>query len=228
MGGYGFLMQNYRVGDRICLFGRTPSDGSLCTNQLSVGFSRGAYTARALAGMLTKVGLLPQSNTEQIPFAYKMYKRTDQSGVQQAADFKRTFCRSVGVEFIGVWETVSSTGVLMSRNLPFTLSNTSIRTFRQALALDEHRAKFIPLFCLRVPPVVETKATGEKKKKKKRAFFSSKEKRGRSGTTSTAGSKAQILEVENEPSFATEMDVKEVWFAGVHSGKLFWYVSFRN
>lgn len=32
-------MQNYRKGDRICLF----------------GFSRGAYTARALAGMVHKV-----------------------------------------------------------------------------------------------------------------------------------------------------------------------------
>ncbi|QRW27127.1 hypothetical protein RhiXN_01722 [Rhizoctonia solani] len=43
MGGYEFLMKNYRDGDKICLF----------------GFSRGAYTARALAGMLYKVGLLP-------------------------------------------------------------------------------------------------------------------------------------------------------------------------
>ncbi|KAG8932554.1 hypothetical protein FRC02_000932 [Tulasnella sp. 418] len=39
MGGYTFLMDNYRPGDKICLF----------------GFSRGAYTARCLAGMLHKV-----------------------------------------------------------------------------------------------------------------------------------------------------------------------------
>ncbi|EEB87391.1 hypothetical protein MPER_15266 [Moniliophthora perniciosa FA553] len=39
MGGYEFLMQNYSEGDRICLF----------------GFSRGAYTARSLAGMIHKV-----------------------------------------------------------------------------------------------------------------------------------------------------------------------------
>ena len=38
-GGYTFLMQNYRPGDKICIF----------------GFSRGAYTARALAGFLHKV-----------------------------------------------------------------------------------------------------------------------------------------------------------------------------
>lgn len=50
MSGYEFLMQNYRVGDKICLF----------------GFSRGAYTCRALAGMLYKVGLLPKDNQEQV------------------------------------------------------------------------------------------------------------------------------------------------------------------
>ncbi|KAI0078128.1 hypothetical protein K474DRAFT_1581011, partial [Panus rudis PR-1116 ss-1] len=37
--GYAFLMQNYTYGDKICIF----------------GFSRGAYTARALAGMVQKV-----------------------------------------------------------------------------------------------------------------------------------------------------------------------------
>lgn len=40
---YRFLMQTYREGDKICL----------------LGFSRGAYTVRCLAGMLHKVGLLP-------------------------------------------------------------------------------------------------------------------------------------------------------------------------
>ncbi|KAF4596095.1 hypothetical protein EYR38_007469 [Pleurotus pulmonarius] len=38
MDGYEFLMQNYKADDRICIF----------------GFSRGAYTARALAGMIHK------------------------------------------------------------------------------------------------------------------------------------------------------------------------------
>ncbi|CAE6502263.1 unnamed protein product, partial [Rhizoctonia solani] len=63
-GGYEFLMQNYSDGDRISLF----------------GFSRGAYTARALAGMLHKVGLLPAYNNEQVPFAYEMFKRDDDEG----------------------------------------------------------------------------------------------------------------------------------------------------
>lgn len=55
--GYLFLMQNYAVGDRIHLFGAFGTfseDGDLIYCVI-LGFSRGAYTARALAGMLTKV-----------------------------------------------------------------------------------------------------------------------------------------------------------------------------
>ncbi|KAJ3502100.1 hypothetical protein NLJ89_g9037 [Agrocybe chaxingu] len=119
--GYKFLMQNYRAGDKICIF----------------GFSRGAYTARALGGLLYKVGLLPRDNEAQVPFAYKMYKRTDEEGLKLCAGFKQTYCQSVNIEFMGVWETVASVGVVMGRTLPFTNSNSSIKTFRHALSLDE-------------------------------------------------------------------------------------------
>ncbi|KAG8983890.1 hypothetical protein FRB94_012532 [Tulasnella sp. JGI-2019a] len=98
MGGYRFLMENWEEGDKICLF----------------GFSRGAYTARCLAGMLQKVGLLPPHNEEQVAFAYQKYR-----------------------------ETVASVGIF-SKHLPFTASNDIIKTFRHALSLDEHRAKFKP------------------------------------------------------------------------------------
>jgi uncharacterized protein (DUF2235 family) len=55
--GYKFLMQNYNVGDRVCLFGAfvIPSENQPFTYIAVAGFSRGAYTARALAGMLHKV-----------------------------------------------------------------------------------------------------------------------------------------------------------------------------
>ncbi|KAG9103514.1 hypothetical protein FRC06_010195 [Ceratobasidium sp. 370] len=126
MGGYEFLMKHYNDGDRICLF----------------GFSRGAYTARALAGMLNKVGLLPPDNLEQIPFAYSMYKRNDDAGFRASAGFKKAFCRTVQIEFLGVWDTVSSVGLLWPRHLPFTASNAIVKRFRHAVSLDEHRAKF--------------------------------------------------------------------------------------
>ncbi|CUA69447.1 hypothetical protein RSOLAG22IIIB_14013 [Rhizoctonia solani] len=118
-------MQNYTEGDKISLF----------------GFSRGAYTARALAGMLHKVGLLPAYNHEQVPFAYKMFKRDDPEGWKMSNGFKRAFCVDVKIDFVGVFDTVNSVGII-PRELPFAKTNYLIRVFRHAVALDERRAKF--------------------------------------------------------------------------------------
>ncbi|TRM70616.1 hypothetical protein BD626DRAFT_478028 [Schizophyllum amplum] len=130
--GYEFLSDNYQEGDKIFLF----------------GFSRGAYIARALAGMLHKVGLLPRGNRQQIPFAFTMYSREDEVGWRQSTAFKRSFSIDVSVEMVGVWDTVASVGIIPKR-LPFTLSNTHIRYFRHALALDEHRVRFQPSLYIR-------------------------------------------------------------------------------
>ncbi|KAJ3981417.1 hypothetical protein F5890DRAFT_1556825 [Lentinula detonsa] len=127
MTGYEFLMQNYKIGDKICIF----------------GFSRGAYTARALAGMIHKVGLLPRHNHQQVPFAYKMYSREDETGWRLSTAFKKSFSIDVDIDFLGLWDTVGSVGIIPKR-LPFTSSNTSVRCFRHALSLDEHRARFVP------------------------------------------------------------------------------------
>lgn len=53
--GYTFISREYEPGDHIVL----------------VGFSRGAYTARALAGMIAKQGLLAKSLTTDKEDAYK-------------------------------------------------------------------------------------------------------------------------------------------------------------
>ncbi|KAJ7160341.1 hypothetical protein C8R46DRAFT_905851 [Mycena filopes] len=125
MAGYEFLMQNYTANDRICMF----------------GFSRGAYVARSLAGMIHKVGLLPVDNHQQVPFAYRMYTRADATGWAQSNAFKKAFSNDVHIDFIGVWDTVDSVGLIPKR-LPFTTSNTIVRTFRHAVSLDERRSKF--------------------------------------------------------------------------------------
>lgn len=123
---YEFLMQNYHEDDRICLF----------------GFSRGAYTARCLAGMLNKVGLLPAHNTAQVQFAYNFYKDDSEIGWKMSQGFKKTFCIEVSVYFLGLWDCVASVGFI-PRRLPFTkTASNSISHFRHAMALDEHRAKF--------------------------------------------------------------------------------------
>ncbi|KAJ6479746.1 hypothetical protein C8R45DRAFT_1216250 [Mycena sanguinolenta] len=128
MDGYRFLMQNYRPDDRICLF----------------GFSRGAYTARVLGGMLHKVGLLPPGMTEQVKFAYDLYARSDIKSFADARVFKNAFCRQVriNIEFIGVWDTVSSVGD--KKTFGFTANNLLVKTVRHAVALDERRVKFKP------------------------------------------------------------------------------------
>ena len=81
---YHFLMQNYHEGDRICL----------------LGFSRGSYTVRCLAGMLHKVGLLPRHNIAQVSFAYKFSKDDTKEGWKMSEEFKRAFCIDVDVYFV--------------------------------------------------------------------------------------------------------------------------------
>lgn len=190
MGGYEFLMQNYRAGDRICIF----------------GFSRGAYTARCLAGMVHKVGLLPMSNSQQVPFAYKMYTSADETGWRQSNLFKKTFSIDVDIEFVGVWDTVNSVG-LIPRRLPFTTSNTAIRTFRHALSLDEHRAKFKANTWNRPNEHEQKLSISDKPKAKKAHAASNKKPR----TSSLDEFEKRYSKDRTQPT-----DVDEVWFAGCH------------
>ncbi|KAL4730876.1 hypothetical protein ACLX1H_002918 [Fusarium chlamydosporum] len=60
MAGYRFLMRYYEPGAKIYIF----------------GFSRGAFTAKYLARMVNKVGLLCKGNEEMVPFAYRLYQRS--------------------------------------------------------------------------------------------------------------------------------------------------------
>ena len=53
--------------------------------------------------MVHKVGLLPMSNSQQVPFAYKMYTSADETGWRQSNLFKKTFSIDVDIEFVGVW-----------------------------------------------------------------------------------------------------------------------------
>ena len=59
---------------------------------------------RAAALTLThQVGLLPVCNHQQLPFAYDMYKREDKEGLDMSHAFKKTYSRSVNIDFLGVW-----------------------------------------------------------------------------------------------------------------------------
>ncbi|KAJ7482979.1 hypothetical protein B0H11DRAFT_2021670 [Mycena galericulata] len=187
MGGYEFLMQNYTTNDRICIF----------------GFSRGAYTARSLAGMIHKVGLLPVCNHQQIPFAYKMYTREDETGWKQSNAFKKAFSIDVDIEFVGVWDTVNSVG-LIPRRLPFTTSNTIVRTFRHALSLDERRAKFKPNLWNRPNSREQMLSiTDQKIHDKTRPHLSKKMSQ-------------HLMERKYSRDRTQPTDIDEVWFSGCH------------
>jgi uncharacterized protein (DUF2235 family) len=135
---YRYLMRYYQEGDRIYIF----------------GFSRGAYTARAVAAMVHKVGLLTQGNDELIPFAWDMFAKQSDKAI--AEGFKKTFSRDVPIHFLGLWDTVSSVGwVWDQKHLPFTYNNPSVRTVRHAVALDERRAYFVQNLWGNVPADVE-------------------------------------------------------------------------
>ncbi|GAA5866395.1 hypothetical protein JCM8547_000764 [Rhodosporidiobolus lusitaniae] len=191
-GGYRWLMDHYQEGDQIFLF----------------GFSRGAYTARALAGMLEQVGLLPSGNGQNIARAYDIYKKTEEGALEalrspypptslfksrdpllatKAAHFKHTFGREIHVHFVGAWDTVSTVDFIPT-NLPFTSSSGHIHHFRQALALDERRGDYAeqPWRGPREEPPMSTQV--------KEVYFA--------GSHSDVGGKKQVLEGHTESSLS--------------------------
>ncbi len=130
---YRYLMNVYEDGDRVYLF----------------GFSRGAYTVRALAGVIHMFGLLCPGNNGLIPYIIRLYaKRTrNAAGMKntfEVADgFKFTFCRDCPLHFVGVWDTVSSVGWIWDPlKLPYTGQNPEIVNGRHAVSIDERRCYF--------------------------------------------------------------------------------------
>jgi len=84
--GYKFLSENYQEGDEIYLF----------------GFSRGAYAAKVLAGMMELCGLIDKHNIYNIQYAYNLYSAR-KPDFKVMARFKKTFSKfSPSIKFIGL------------------------------------------------------------------------------------------------------------------------------
>jgi uncharacterized protein (DUF2235 family) len=135
---YRYLMTIYNDGDQVFLF----------------GFSRGAYTVRALAGLLDGYGLLCSGNEGHIPYAWRMYtdqlKNRDQHAMDLAPDstaaaFKQTFSRKdFFIHFVGIWDTVSSVGWITTPLRLFNVArNPTIRVGRHAISIDERRCFYV-------------------------------------------------------------------------------------
>ncbi|UPJ54188.1 DUF2235 domain-containing protein [Bradyrhizobium sp. 200] len=140
--GYRFLVENYRAGDEVFLF----------------GFGRGAYAARAIAGFIHTIGLLPPERIDSAPAGLAAYKTVSEDTFvlgtsSPSALFARAMeTRTVPIRFVGVWDTVApvliprSDRIFIPSLLPLrsTRANLSVQSFRQAMAIDERRRMFRP------------------------------------------------------------------------------------
>jgi len=134
--GYTWLCTNYQEGDRIFVF----------------GFSRGAYTARSLVGIIRNCGLLFPHHIHRVNDAYDLYRKRDKSAdTNEALEFRSNYSRepkSIGIHFMGIWDTVGSLGIpgdIDDKNL-FEFHDTRLSSIVKnafhAVAIDEHRRHF--------------------------------------------------------------------------------------
>jgi uncharacterized protein (DUF2235 family) len=139
---YRFVVDNYAPDDELYFF----------------GFSRGAYTARSIVGLVRNAGILRPEHRHRIDEAYTLYRDprrdTEPSGIA-AELFRRSFSYDdVHVQFVGVWDTVGALGIpidgfrppLLSRLWSFhdTRLSRYVRNAFHAVAIDERRGPFKP------------------------------------------------------------------------------------
>jgi uncharacterized protein (DUF2235 family) len=136
---YAFFVDNYQDGDEIFLF----------------GFSRGAYTARSVAGMLAVVGIVRKNHMQNFDPLWDFYRLPEETRKQEAPAFAPHFLgrippEQIAIKCIGVWDTVGSLGIPKSRfcQTQFSFHNTNlgpgVEHAYQALAIDEERGPFEP------------------------------------------------------------------------------------
>jgi hypothetical protein len=138
---YRFLVSNYEPGDELFFF----------------GFSRGAFTARSVVGMVRKCGILAAKHGRQYVHATELYRDEARPADAGPVDFRTRYCcygnSDLEVKFIGVWDTVGALGVPVRGLRWFTkdeyefhdteLSGAVVNAYH-ALAIDEHRKPFEP------------------------------------------------------------------------------------
>ncbi|KAF7534357.1 hypothetical protein G7054_g6328 [Neopestalotiopsis clavispora] len=129
---YTFIVLNYASGDQIFCF----------------GFSRGAYTARAVAGLVNDIGVISPQDLQDFPDLYKLYQEnSDSHGFRKSDAYRQwvhgrlhdesenTKCAQYGkrchtdapessreVQVVGVFDTVGSLGVPDLAWTPFHLT----------------------------------------------------------------------------------------------------------
>lgn len=146
---YQWLMENFQQDDRIYVF----------------GFSRGAFTARSLCGLISKCGLLRLGSPLSLKQLYSRYRLgSSVRTIRQLANVSpadmsveerwiKIYSQAIPIFFQGLWDTVGAIGVpfghfpKVSRS-QFAFLETDLRInyarAYHALAIDEHRKAFAP------------------------------------------------------------------------------------
>lgn len=104
--GYRFIMDNYRFGDEISFF----------------GFSRGAFTARVIANMVARLGVILKADTWALEDAIRAHKDGHLDDYASTCDVisgeieNQTIPASIPrvykaeIEVVGCWDTVANFG----------------------------------------------------------------------------------------------------------------------
>ena len=146
LNAYKFIIWNYDPGDELYIF----------------GFSRGAYTARSLAGLIRNCGILKDNNLDLINEAYSIYRnRTSPDYAPEgivAKKFREQYAypfdkNNFRIKLVGVWDTVGSLGIPLAwfqfyNKMKYAFYDTKLSSMIEyayhALAVDEKRGNFKP------------------------------------------------------------------------------------
>src|SRR5262245_43805422 len=132
---YKALVEHYRRDDHVFLF----------------GFSRGAFTVRALAGFVWRFGIPADSEAARAKAvferAWPIFRYEFPDDPKLGAEIARTVRERANlvdcpIHFMGLWDTVKSYGGLRPIMLPHLRHNPGVTCVRHALALDERRGWF--------------------------------------------------------------------------------------
>jgi uncharacterized protein (DUF2235 family) len=140
---YAFLAANYCEGDEIFLF----------------GFSRGAYTARSVAGMIGWAGLIHKGDMDDFALLWEGYRLRAHPGQLDVRTYFPNRYAIVPIKCVGVWDTVGALGIpghlgdMFTQFYQFQDTNLGphIENAFHALALDEHREDFVPTLWSKLP-----------------------------------------------------------------------------
>jgi uncharacterized protein (DUF2235 family) len=144
--GYTALAHAYEKGDSVYIF----------------GFSRGAYTARSLAGMVAVSGL-PTRNFDDIcvDLAFEAYRQKDNRASLLEELNSKYAMDNAQISMLGVWDTVGALGIPGAifghseddfiYGFLDTALHPNVRCAYQALAIDERRSEFQPTLWTSAP-----------------------------------------------------------------------------